>query len=397
MLNFFRVSPWKTRTLALDEGSRTSASLARILLSERFGITPFSESLAIGSGLEATNADAVLLIGDRAIGSPHERFEAVWDLGNEWVGFSGLPFVFAMWVARQDVETESLAMVLAETRNRGEANLAAIAAAESASHGLTVPQCLTYLRDNLHYHFGPQERLGLSTFYRYSTSLGLGRPLDLIVNSPQKGFFLDTRASKDSHERSLLEEHFAFIMTALDSILSQTLDGQRLHGPDAVTLLHSANLASLGRAADTVTRRLHPENFRTYNIDRNINYTNICTAVCDFCAFYRAPRHPEGYLLDRGELLRKIEETLALGGDQILMQGGLHPRCRWSGTRNSFVTSRRIFHRSTFTAFHHLRFITSQRFRIDRFAKCWNVWRLPVLEAFQEEVVKSSLIEFAAP
>ena len=105
----------------------------------------------------------------------------------------------------------------------------------------------------------------------------------------------------------------------------QTLDGQRLHGPDAVTLLHSANLASLGRAADTVTRRLHPENFRTYNIDRNINYTNICTAVCDFCAFYRAPRHPEGYLLDRGELLRKIEETLALGGDQILMQGGLHP------------------------------------------------------------------------
>ena len=170
---FFRVSPWKTRTLALDEGSRTSASLARILLSERFGITPFSESLAIGSGLEATNADAVLLIGDRAIGSPHERFEAVWDLGNEWVGFSGLPFVFAMWVARQDVETESLAMVLAETRNRGEANLAAIAAAESASHGLTVPQCLTYLRDNLHYHFGPQERLGLSTFYRYSTSLGL--------------------------------------------------------------------------------------------------------------------------------------------------------------------------------------------------------------------------------
>lgn len=114
-------------------------------------------------------------------------------------------------------------------------------------------------------------------------------------------------------------------MTALDSILSQTLDGQRLHGPDAVTLLHSANLASLGRAADTVTRRLHPEKFRTYNIDRNINYTNICTAVCDFCAFYRAPRHPEGYLLDRGELLRKIEETLALGGDQILMQGGLHP------------------------------------------------------------------------
>ena len=71
--------------------------------------------------------------------------------------------------------------------------------------------------------------------------------------------------------------------------------------------------------------RLHPEPYRTYNIDRNINYTNICTAVCDFCAFYRGPKHPEGYVLDREVLLTKIEETVALGGDQILMQGGLHP------------------------------------------------------------------------
>jgi cyclic dehypoxanthinyl futalosine synthase len=84
-------------------------------------------------------------------------------------------------------------------------------------------------------------------------------------------------------------------------------------------------LAAIGRAADAVTRRLHPEPYRTYNIDRNINYTNVCTAVCDFCAFYRAPKHAEGYVLDRDVLLQKIEETVALGGDQILMQGGLHP------------------------------------------------------------------------
>ena len=60
----------------------------------------------------------------------------------------------------------------------------------------------------------------------------------------------------------------------------------------------SHDLAALGRAADAVTRRLHPENYRTYNIDRNINYTNVCTAVCDFCAFYRTPKSPEGYVLD---------------------------------------------------------------------------------------------------
>ena len=78
-------------------------------------------------------------------------------------------------------------------------------------------------------------------------------------------------------------------------------------------------------AADAVTTRLHPENFRTYNIDRNVNYTNVCTAVCDFCAFYRRPKSPEGYVLPREVLLKKVEETVALGGDQILMQGGLHP------------------------------------------------------------------------
>jgi len=94
---------------------------------------------------------------------------------------------------------------------------------------------------------------------------------------------------------------------------------------EGVELLQSADLLSLGRAADLVCKRLHPERFRTYNIDRNINYTNVCTAVCDFCAFYRKVDDTEAYVLDRPVLLEKIRETVALGGDQILMQGGLHP------------------------------------------------------------------------
>jgi cyclic dehypoxanthinyl futalosine synthase len=108
-------------------------------------------------------------------------------------------------------------------------------------------------------------------------------------------------------------------------ILDATLAGRRLSAADAVLLLRSRDLAAIGRAAHAMTMRLHPEPYRTYNIDRNINYTNICTAVCDFCAFYRGPKHPEGYVLDRDVLLTKVEETVALGGDQILMQGGLHP------------------------------------------------------------------------
>jgi len=108
-------------------------------------------------------------------------------------------------------------------------------------------------------------------------------------------------------------------------ILDKAVAGERLTPAEGLQLLESHDLAAIGRAADAVTRRLHPEPVRTYNIDRNINYTNICTAVCDFCAFYRKPKSEEGYVLTREVLLAKVQETVELGGDQILMQGGLHP------------------------------------------------------------------------
>ena len=108
-------------------------------------------------------------------------------------------------------------------------------------------------------------------------------------------------------------------------ILDSVRAGHRLERADAIRLLESNQLASIGKAAHAVTTKLHPETYRTYNIDRNINYTNICTAVCDFCAFFRGPKSPDGYILDRQVLLQKIEETVAIGGDQILLQGGMHP------------------------------------------------------------------------
>ncbi|QDU97755.1 cyclic dehypoxanthinyl futalosine synthase [Lignipirellula cremea] len=108
-------------------------------------------------------------------------------------------------------------------------------------------------------------------------------------------------------------------------LLEKAVAGERLTPDEGLQLLQSHDLTAIGQAADAVTRRLHPGPIRTYNIDRNINYTNICTAVCHFCAFYRSPKDPTGWVLPREELLAKIEETVALGGDQILMQGGLHP------------------------------------------------------------------------
>jgi cyclic dehypoxanthinyl futalosine synthase len=112
----------------------------------------------------------------------------------------------------------------------------------------------------------------------------------------------------------------------INSILAKAVAGERLSGEDALQLLQSHDLAAIGAAADKVARRMHPEPYRTYNVDRNINYTNVCTAVCNFCAFYRGPKSDEGYVLPREVLLAKVRETVDLGGNQILLQGGLHPK-----------------------------------------------------------------------
>lgn len=109
-------------------------------------------------------------------------------------------------------------------------------------------------------------------------------------------------------------------------LLDKAVGGERLTSEEGLALLRSRDLPALGKAADAVASRLHPESYRTYNIDRNINYTNVCTAVCDFCAFYRKPKDDEAYVLTHEALLEKVEETIRLGGEQILLQGGLHPQ-----------------------------------------------------------------------
>ncbi len=108
-------------------------------------------------------------------------------------------------------------------------------------------------------------------------------------------------------------------------ILERTLSGERLTDGDALALFESGELLELGLAADAVCRRMHPEPYRTYVVDRNINYTNICTSKCRFCAFWRDADSCEAYLLPDEEIHRKIDEAVSLGATQILMQGGLHP------------------------------------------------------------------------
>jgi cyclic dehypoxanthinyl futalosine synthase len=107
-----------------------------------------------------------------------------------------------------------------------------------------------------------------------------------------------------------------------------SLAAGRLTDAEALSLLQHGDLLELGYRADETRRRLHPGDDVTFIVDRNINYTNVCISGCRFCAFYREAGSPDAYVLSQDEIDTKIEETLALGGTAVMMQGGLHPDLR---------------------------------------------------------------------
>ena len=114
-------------------------------------------------------------------------------------------------------------------------------------------------------------------------------------------------------------------MKAIDQVLEKVFQGERIEPEEGLMLLRSRELQKVGQAADFVRRKHHPEGVVSFLIDRNINYTNVCVARCTFCNFYRRPGDAEGYVLPLEAIFKKIEETIALGGTGILMQGGMHP------------------------------------------------------------------------
>jgi cyclic dehypoxanthinyl futalosine synthase len=115
------------------------------------------------------------------------------------------------------------------------------------------------------------------------------------------------------------------MISNLKKIIKKASQGNRLEADEGLLLFKQSDLLTLGELANGVRARFHPERLVTFIVDRNINYTNICVNRCKFCAFYRAADSPEAYILSKEEIFKKIEETIAQGGTQILMQGGVHP------------------------------------------------------------------------
>jgi len=173
---YCRVPPGKIRSLALDEGSRTSAALARVILAEKYGVFPTTEPLKLDATTRDSDADAVLLIGDRAMHTPDEAFDDVMDLGRKWYEWTGLPFVFAMWVARCDSSTDGVDEALAAARDRGLANIEEIVRNDGVRIGLSEEVGRHYLTKNLHYRLSSAERTGLRLFQELAAQHNLVDP-----------------------------------------------------------------------------------------------------------------------------------------------------------------------------------------------------------------------------
>ena len=171
---FSRVPFGRIERLALDAGSRTSQALARIWLEAAHGVRPRRvEQLPLGVPIEESTADAVLLIGDRAMVARPEGFAGVVDLSEAWNQLTGLPFVFALWVARPGVDLGSLPDALARSRDQGLAHARDLAAENGPRLGLDVATCYDYLTSVLSYDLGEPELAGLRRFAEMAARLGL--------------------------------------------------------------------------------------------------------------------------------------------------------------------------------------------------------------------------------
>lgn len=296
--------------IAVTSKGCTTPALLEVLLSEKLG---FQTTLEIREVTDVwpEGFDAILVIGDEALGwkerAPSESLY-VWDLAEAWREWTGLPFVFAVWAVRRQVWEKHPDVVrhahrqLLASREWGLAHMGEVRQAAAGRTGLSDATIAAYFR-RLSYSFGDEQKKGLDLF------------LEKVSN-------LDAAASA-------VKQNAKTSGGSVAGILQKALDGGRVTVDEGVKLYHEAGLFDLGAAANELNIRKNPEaRYRaTFLVDRNINYTNICYTYCKFCAFYREPGDvKEGYLRSTEEIFEKISELVAIGGTQVLMQGGHNPQ-----------------------------------------------------------------------
>jgi cyclic dehypoxanthinyl futalosine synthase len=288
----------------LDTASRTSHVLAKLVL-DAMGVHPaFTPMPALDGLARAVGTKGALVIGDRAFDVKKSQ---VLDLGREWTHLTGLPMIFALWAARPGRVSPEDVQELTRAAQLGLGMRTELARRFAAQKGGDPERFRRYLTQRIRYGLGPHELTGLEAFLDRAAAKGFLPPMPLR--------FVDDVVRSSRTRR----------VVSLDTALAKGAAGERLDADEAELLDEKAPLLELGLAADLRRRALHPDDVVTYIVSRNVNYTNVCTTACHFCAFYRPRGHQEAYVLTREELTRKIDETVALGGIELLLQGGLHP------------------------------------------------------------------------
>jgi cyclic dehypoxanthinyl futalosine synthase len=304
--------PWEQMTeIALDGASRSSAMLLKLLCHER-GLAPQFREVAHDEVLSAAHGTTgALVIGDAGFAAGG-RFAHVQDLGAAWLALTGLPFVYAVWAGRPGaVDAEAIA-ALQKSLADGLGARSLIGRAHAEAHGGDPATYESYLSQNIRYRLGAEELSGMAAFFSRAQAAGL------VQGTPRARLYEASATAAPATNRARSR--------SVDALLSDAAAGSRLSPEEAMRVYAEAPVLELGAAADARRRMLHPEDVVTYIIDRNVNYTNVCVTRCKFCNFYRPPTNKtEGYVLSRDELAKKFQETVDLGGVQILLQGGLNP------------------------------------------------------------------------
>lgn len=300
------IDAWKT--VLLDRSSRTSVVLSRILLDARgkkdlrFDVRDPEEAARL-VGPE----QGALLIGDAAL-QLADRFPFRYDLAEMWASWTGFPMVFALWAVREPEVDPIVLADLQEALECGKGALEQIALAHAVEVGAPDPApFVRYLTQSLSFDMGRREQQAIQVYLSKANALGLLPPeISFAAPSPQRS----------SHRSSI------------DTILARGAEGKRISAEEAARLIEEAPLAELGAAADERRRMLHPDGKVSYIVERNVNYTNVCTTACRFCAFFRAPGREGGYTLSWEEIGKKLDVLERAGGVQVLLQGGINPELR---------------------------------------------------------------------
>ncbi len=312
VLLFSDCPPQDVEEVYVDQSTRSSIALFRVLVS-RMG-KPWQEIKYFRTSADAaikkvSGKAAALLIGDAAR-EVRNQFPYVLDLAEAWTSTTKLPMIFAVWAARRGCLSEERKAELIDCFENGLNQRSILARGwidrrENPQPEAERVSAERYVSTHIAYSLSPRFLRGAEEFRAMGIECGV---------FPQTAPLIEFD-DEVTHSRR----------PSIDGILARAANGERISPADALDLAANASLADLALAANEVRTRLIRSNKVSYIVDRNINYTNVCNVFCRFCAFYRAPGKSGGYLLSKEEIGKKIEDMMAAGGIQILLQGGLNP------------------------------------------------------------------------